>query len=154
MKAIFTIIATLLISVTFAETVGTINFDLPQGWVAVGQIENEWGITKIFGKANKNSEESFGINVNSKPAEEDELASIKKGLESMAEGEKVDIKQVEKTKDGFIFEWSTKSTFGLGRVFVWKDGSAVLNYMTKNVKDSANQKKVWLPVLKAAKKEA
>lgn len=136
----------------FCETVGPITFDLPSQWYAGNKFDDPHGTTIIYLQKGKEEEtETFGVNVSDTPTHNhDNIKSIKKGLEEMLPGEKVEIKEVEKNSSGVIYEWHTKDLCGIGRAFSWDKGSAILSYQSTRC-DQAKIKIAWLPVLKSAK---
>lgn len=162
MKYILTLLCCLLMAPVFAETVGNVEYHLPQvaqEWEIGNKLQSEKGTTLIYipkSTQRQNAKEFFGVNENNLTSNINDPALLKAGLIKTHPKMKIDLWVLENANDGILYEWSAKENGeekvrGLGRAFSTKDGTVVLGYQTENISDVANVRSVWLPVLKDAK---
>ena len=144
------------------HTVYTADYNLPdlsQSWILGNKVENEKGSTLIYipkGTTKQNAKEFFGVNVNKMQRNAHDTSSFKKGLSQMFPKMKIDLWELDKSKDDLYYEWSAKDNgqekvHGWGRAFASKNGTVVIGYLTENINDITRARNAWLPVLKEAR---
>lgn len=162
MRKFFTLFSCLFFSCAFAEMIDNVEYHLPkaaQDWVVGNTLEGKKSTTIIYipaGVERQQSTESFGVSAVNMPSGVSETADdIKTVLSKQFSGMDVDVPYLERSQDGFIYEWSVKDKslekiHGWSRVFSNKENTIVLGYSTENIADVPQARAIWLPVLKEA----
>ena len=161
MKFIATLFCCLMFVAGFAETIGNLEYQLPEGakdWEMANKLHNEKGTTLIYipkGASRETSKESFGINTNYFSSNLDDGSEIKMALKAIYPEMNIELQILEKGDNGLVYEWAAKESgqekvHGWGRVFSTQDGSTVLSYQTENIPDLNKARNIWLPALKKA----
>lgn len=165
MKKVLVGIFCLFVSFLSAEVLEDVEYSLPkeaQDWKVANKIENENGATIIYIPKDSDNElisEYFGVNSNHFKFSGNEVESIKEGLSTFFPNMEIDVKQIEKSNESFLYEWSVKENsedkvHGWGRVFVKPDGTAILNFQTEDIANVPGKRSIWLPAIKEAKIKA
>lgn len=155
---------TFLTAAVFADTQMTAKYNLPDlspNWMVGNKIENEQMTTFIYipkGTTKKDAKEFFGFNLINNGGNVHDTSGFKNGLAKMFPKMKIDLWELEKTKNGLLYEWSGKENgnekiHGWGRAFKTDKGNVVLGYLTENVSDIPRARSTWLPILKEAKEK-
>ena len=162
MKYILTLLSFLLLAPVFSETIGTVEYHLPQvaqEWEIGNVLQSKRGLTLIYipkDTQRQNAKEFFGVHENNFTSNIDDLASLKAGLTKGYPKMKIDLWILENANNSILYEWAmieneTEKFHGLGRIFSTQDGTVLLLYQTENISDVAKARSVWLPILKDAK---
>ena len=154
-----------------AETIGNVEYQLPEGWKIANEINTEKNKSKtiIYVPENSTKEnaiisyvpgnstkekavDTFGAHVNNLPNEgldQDALAKI------LFPGKQVTMNVLEKDSQSILFEWSVgegdKALHGLIRGFSNEQGTVMLFYQNEQADHFATNRDIWLKALKEAK---
>lgn len=163
MKSVLTLLFCLLLAIASCETIGGVQYQLPQQisqqWVIANQMENEKSRTIIYipkGFSRENAKEFFGVNANKYPSDLDNILAFKASFAKLYPNMQVDVEILEKNQNSLLYELTAKENgreniHGWGRVFSTKGGTVLLGYQTEDIPSVAAGRFDWLPVLREAK---
>lgn len=160
---IFTIICSLFLASSFAETIGKVEYKLPQiaeNWEIGTKFTTENGNTIVYipkGGQTETSRQFFAVNNNFFPINLDNIQVVKTLISNFFPNMQLEVKELAKSKEGATYEWTVsrenvETIHGWGRVFLGeKNEVVVLIYQTRDIADLENSKAIWLPVIQDAK---
>lgn len=140
-----------LFSLCFAETLGFVEYEIPQGWELFDKTETDRGTTVIYAPK-EDLPEVFGAYFSNEPADLNDLEGIRKGLCKLFPFKFVRLNVIEKDENSLTFEWKVSEAqhdiaYGLSRVFSKEEQTVFFYYYTENTLD----KNLWLPLFRHAK---
>lgn len=156
---LFLLCSWLMIAPILAETIGSVEYQLPKGWIVGNKTDDENGTTIIYIPKDASGEdltEYFGVNANEYPPDLEDIEKFKSLFTEEYPDMQVDVNILEKNKNSLLYEWSVKDkgkerAHGWGRAFATKEGTVLLEYQTEEPSSVSNSRNIWLPVLKQAK---
>ena len=160
MKYILTFICCLMMSTAFAETIGNVEYQLPQiakDWNISNKLEFN-GTTIIYTpkiSEGQNTREFFGVNSNKLSSNFSDINTVKAFLTKFLPAMDIHVTELEKNDNGILYEWfandkGLEKVHGWGRILSSNEGTVILTYQTENISDLAKARAIWLPVLKGA----
>lgn len=162
MHIFLTLFTCLAISPLLAETIGYVEYQLPQAtqeWEVGNKTTDQNGTTIVYipkGASKEDLTEFFAVNANEYPTDLNDMESFNAVFKDEYPNMQVDVKVLEKGKDDILYEWTAKdkgqkSIYGLGRVFSSKEGTVLLEYENENPSSTEKGHNIWMPVLKQVK---
>lgn len=162
MLYIFTIFSCLVLTPIFGESIGNVEYHLPQAasdWEIGAKMDNEVGSTTIYipkDTVKGSPTEFFGVGFSKQTFDPNDPSSIEEGFKKQFKEMQVDFKVLDKDANSVTFEWSVKDKgkemiHAWTRAFAQKNGTVILEYVAEKVDDMSKAKNTWLPVLKEAK---
>lgn len=161
MRYLLVLITFLMTPMISAESIGNVEYTLPQGWKKVNELNScktTQSRTLIYVPEKYTREDSlefFSVHSNDLPSLALNQSSIEKMLQIQFPNKQVYAKILENSPDSLVYEWAVKdgnheSLKGLTRIFTPHEGVRILSYQTEQASQFDTMNDTWMPILKGA----